>query len=187
MKPFSLRIVDQFWLRNMPPEEDICSHGMVEVLAGNRPIFSPADGEFTLWAAAVHLLRTLERDHTAESPIAEQLIPCCGSTFGEGYFITCPVGMNWWVEHRSGNVRLWGFVHMKGLHPETDWRQSDAEVTLPHRQYGSEVVAFARSVEAFYTGAEKRFPSSAEPGWCDRTAYEAIWREMRATIKKFGG
>ncbi len=73
---FEIRIVSHGWLVPDPelgvdfdPEFDLCSHGTVEIEVDRSTIVTPDDGDFSLSAAALHLLRTKARDHTPDDPV----------------------------------------------------------------------------------------------------------------------
>ena len=58
---------------------DLCAHGKVHFAIDDIEFVAPAE-EWTLSAAAIYLLRTLERDHTPANRVGDHLFPCCGHT-----------------------------------------------------------------------------------------------------------
>ena len=164
-QPFKLRLLSLQWLEGMPEEEDWCAHGQVAVRLGHRVLSGETD-TWTVSAAALFLLRTLAADHTAEHPVGDQLLPCCGFTMWPDVtsdnvlIVGCPNGVDWRVEHVRGQVHL--------TPPGGD------AVRLPFAAYRAQVLAFADQVAAFYQrSAPKKVPTDAE----DAAGYELFWTE----------
>ena len=63
------------------PEDpnDLCAHGTVEFSVDGVLLVTPEDGEWTVSATGLYLLRTLTDDHTPEASVCEGnlLFPCC--------------------------------------------------------------------------------------------------------------
>lgn len=61
-------------------EADLCAHCKAQPSVGGQLLVGPADGEFTVSAAGLFLLRTLEADHVSGDALTDenQLFPCCG-------------------------------------------------------------------------------------------------------------
>jgi hypothetical protein len=126
---------------------------------------------------ALHLLRTLERDHTEDSRVAPCLIPSEGHHIDHTendpvvYIETAypmSTGCNWWVTHFNGIVTL-----------QTETGQS---VTIPFNDYKTEVIRFVTKVEDFYTRSNpKNLPDSKY----DREAYLKFWNEWHSRRQKW--
>lgn len=131
---FELRLLNLQWLEGMPAEEELCAHGQVRVRLGDR-VLSGEQDTWTVSAAALFLLRTLPTDHTAEHPVDDQLVPCCGFTMWpdetseDVVVLGCPNGVDWWVEHQPPQVQL--------TTPEGE------AVLLPFEVYRIQVLEFA--------------------------------------------
>ncbi len=166
---FSLEILNQDWLGNEPEQFDLCSHGQLHLIFGNETIL---DGRETygLSESALALLRTLARDHNADSPLAEKLIfHGCGTILMLG----CPIGVDWDVQHTGNqvllsNIRRW------------DWPDADRptlfpglQVTLSEDAYRKVVIAFAEQVRQFFSGKEKVFIDES-----DEVSYQKFWQEI---------
>jgi hypothetical protein len=88
---------------------DLCAHSPVHFAIDGETLVSPEDGDVTVSAAAIFLLRTLDQEHTQENPVAGQLFPCCGfsmyDTGGEDVEISgCPNGSDVIVTHERNSV-----------------------------------------------------------------------------------
>lgn len=172
----SLSLLEAHWLDAANPLDDQCAHGTVEMLVCGELLVSPEDGEITVSAAALNLLRTLDNDHTLELPVSEggQLFPCCGFNVwlaGNRFpvlVVGCPSGVDMEVLHTSAGVTIRG----KGT-----------EVTVPEHAWRSAVVAFARSVLDFY---ERAAPRNSIENRNDREGWRAFWQEYQERIQQSG-
>lgn len=155
---------DLYWI-GPEPEHDLCAHGGVEVVIGGEVFL--ADDDVVVSAGALHLLRTLERDHTPDAPVAEHLLPHCGHFMvldpdtGEAFNIGCPQGANWWVRHDGANVLL--------------TREDGAERRVRRGEWARAVAEFADEVAAFYTASPPRQPTDKH----DAAWLQALWDEWR--------
>lgn len=154
---------------------------------GGQSVVGLEDGEWSVWAAAFNMLRTVTADHTASAPVGEHTIPSCGYSFylknGAGHFIGDPRGVNWWVQHSGPTLRLYGFVRTDTT--SEPGKRFDVDAILSFDEYRAPIVRFAENVAAFYRGVPKRFGSDAAPGWCDEGTYGAIWKEYNTLLERF--
>jgi hypothetical protein len=75
-----LRPVDLHWLkRSVDDPQDLCAHSPVEFVVDGDVLINPSDGDLTVSAAALYLLRTLSQPHTTHHRVGEHLFPCCGN------------------------------------------------------------------------------------------------------------
>ncbi|MGW9629650.1 hypothetical protein ACWGST_03035 [Agromyces sp. NPDC055520] len=72
-----LQAVNPAWLSGAA---DQCAHGEVQLRVGDKDLVSSDDGELTLTAAGLFLLRTLEANYEPGGELADQnqLLPHCG-------------------------------------------------------------------------------------------------------------
>jgi hypothetical protein len=171
--------IDQFeitlerikWLDDDFEELDICAHGNVFVRIGDE-IVSDSSTEWCVSASALHLLRTLESNHTKDKPVGEQLIPCCGhflvaDTDNDDVFVgCCPSGIDWEVKHSNYQVKL-----------TTDL---GAEAVVSYDLYKEAIFTFADKVEAFYLISQ---PKEIEEEF-DRKGYDKFWSEWHRRRNK---
>jgi hypothetical protein len=160
-KPVIVRPVRLSWIKGAVDDPaDVCAHGHVDFRVGDDQLIDPErDIEVTVSAAALYLLRTLEREHTKESRVGEQLFPCCGfATYDEGgspdvLIIGCPNGIDFEVRRgpdrhvilRASDGREWQIA-------SADWQTA--------------VFSFADAVSAFFADASRKTPSTGdEPGF----------------------
>ena len=102
------------WIKDDGADDpvDLCAHSPVCFQVDGDTLVAPEDGDVTVSAASVYLLRTLERNHTKEEPIGDQLFPCCGhamyDTGDQDVAICgCSNGRDVFVTHEAGgSVRL---------------------------------------------------------------------------------
>lgn len=175
MGTFAIDIDEHHWLANTDPEQDLCSHGRVFVRVDGQPVVSPDDGEFTLSAAALYLLRTLEQDHSPEHRVGEHLLPCCGNSLiaprdgsADVVVLGCPSGIDWSVAHERESVRL----HDLHGHPALDMART-MNATIPIDHYRKAVGEFASAVWSLFDGSPKRITDSE-----DRRGYAASPRSF---------
>lgn len=170
---FSVQILSQEWLGDEPQQFDLCSHGQIRLMIGGELILD-GRASFGLSESALALLRTLERDHNAEQPLAEKLIfHGCGKVLMQG----CPIGVDWEVLHQGDQVVLrkirrwdWPDENRPTLFPQL-------EITVPHAEYRQAILAFANEVRQFFKGEEKVFFDDQ-----DRQSYLLFWQEFDRLI-----
>lgn len=154
------------WLHPPTSEMELCAHATVAVTDAQKELVAPSRA-WTVSMAALHLLRTIERDHTTEAPLATLLIPCCGHALftddktGAIVNIGCDNGLEWWVRHTGRRVDVHFSEHSQWSGSQQEWCAA--------------VVHFADAVEAFYAAAEPKHFSSSH----DTFVYEKFWEEWR--------
>ena len=154
------------WLNDgVPSETDLCAHAGVRIERDGAALLVSKETGLAVSTGALHLLRTLERDHTPELPIAEHLIPCCGhimyidNVSGELVNVGCSSGLDWWVRHSGDSVEL-------------EFPQ-DCRLVIPRREWREAVVAFSAAVADFYARSPAKLP---EPE-LDEPWFNAFWEE----------
>ena len=79
MMTVRLQPMDLHWLeRDWKDPRDLCAHSPVDFCVNGKTVVSPRDGDWSVNASAVYLLRTLSSSHTRDSPVGDHLFPCCG-------------------------------------------------------------------------------------------------------------
>ncbi len=167
-KKFILKILRQHWVKDDDKydEKDLCSHGEVYVKLGSEELSNKETGSFTLSAAALYLLRSLEQDCQLYQ-FYNQLIPCCGFSIypnkkkeNSVEIIGCLDGVDWKVAHKNGIVFLES--------------QSGSKVDLPLIEYKKVVLEFVNEVENFYGNPEnKTIPEELE----EKEGFIQFWAE----------
>jgi hypothetical protein len=150
------------WLKDdgLDCPNDLCAHSPVNFSIGKVSLLTAADGDFTVSASSIYLLRSLTSNHiiepNTEAPLSgtsttyENLFPCCGHTMiDNGEFdvqITgCPNGSNFNVTHLADSIR----VHVNEQ-THFDVRQND---------WKSAVLSFVDTVREFYNNSELKTPA----------------------------
>ena len=177
---FNIDLLKIHWLDNFDDPDDRCAHGKIRVTIDNEIVINNSDDPnewWTLSATALHLLRTLESNHTKTNPVAACLVP------GEGHHIdhheNDPIvhietaypmvaGHNWWVTHTDNKVQL--------------VTESGHSISIPFDDYKQQVLAFADKVEAFYNNSK---PKNLPDNKYDRDAYNKFWTEWKSRRKKY--
>jgi hypothetical protein len=140
------------WIRDdgVDTPNDLCAHSPIHFEIGGKTLMTVDDGDFTVSAAAIYLLRSLEADHVLDSNVHENLFPCCGHSMydiGEAdvQIVGCPNGTNFNVVHAGDIVEL---------------RSSDLGVfRLSSSEWKSAVKSFSDEVQNFYEASKPKEPS----------------------------
>jgi hypothetical protein len=119
---------------------DLCAHSPVRFEIDGETLVAPADGDATVSAAAIYLLRTLDRDHTQDHPVGEQLFPCCGHAMydtGDDDVVICgcPNGSNVDVTHVGGAIRVSTNDGRLYTEPIAEWRRAITQFSVAVRQF----------------------------------------------------
>jgi hypothetical protein len=181
-KRFKIDLKKIHWLENYEDEDnlDLCAHGKVCVTIGNEIVAdnsSDSNDWWSLTAMSLHLLRTLELNHTSESLVGDCLVP------SEGHHIdhqpNDPIvhietvypmerGKNWWVIHQDNQVKL--------------TTESNFETVIPFEEYKDEVLNFVDQVEGFYQSSQ---PKTLPEDEYDKGGYLKLWKEWELRRKKW--
>jgi hypothetical protein len=179
---FKIELKKIHWLANYGDENelDLCAHGKICVIIGNEIVAdnSPDSNDWwSLTAMALHLLRTLEMNHTSENPVGDCLVP------GEGHHIdhhpNNPIvhietaypmveGKNWWVIHLDKQVKL--------------ITESSKEVVIQFVDYKSEILSFVDKVQCFYNTSK---PKTLPENEYDKEGYLKLWKEWKLRRNKW--
>lgn len=171
----TLELVDGGWVGGPDDDPvDQCAHGRVRLEAASVEFVCPEDGEWTVSAAGLFLLRALEEDHTRTSSVTDGnlLFPCCGN----GVFPTpesryglvcigCPSGLHIDVVHAGDAVLLTGAAGTASV-TRIEWRRA--------------VVGFCEQVQALYDNASSKDPLQAE----DEKGWALFWTEWRERLAR---
>lgn len=119
------------WIKDDGADDprDLCAHSPVRFEVDGVPLVGPDAGDFTVSAAAIYLLRTLERDHVPAAPVGEHLFPCCGHAMydtgdDDVTICGCPNGRNVDVVHADDVVRLTLVDGRTFIVPTDEWRRA---------------------------------------------------------------
>lgn len=158
--------------------DDKCAHGNIEFSIKNTEIIKASDGDCTVSAAALFLLRTIDSNHTIENPVSEssQLIPCCGFTVwlcGERFplmIMGCTVGIDVEIIHHNNDMIIF---------------KKDESVTIScsKNEWIDAVLNFSDQVLAFYKSQEERNPVIDD---YDKEGWTAFWLEWKSRIEPYG-
>jgi len=175
---FKIELKNIHWLENFGEQDDLdlCAHGIIFITIGNEIVADNTENNFdcALTGTALHLLRSLESNHTAENLVGERLIP------GEGHCLI-PIdnnsvhvvtaypnvrGWNWWVVHEKDKVRL--------------ITESKKEIIISFERYKSEVINFVDKVDEFYKISKpKTLPHNNENEKVGYLRLRSEWKKIR--------
>jgi hypothetical protein len=165
---FKLELLEQHWCAP-EPELDPSQGGRLRILINGVAVMDGESSDMGVARSALALSRTLLRDHTAESPVAEQLVlHDCGLATHIG---GCGIGANWWVRHDRDSVRIEGVARFdttfdpreSGPSERTDGVYfPEAECVVPFGDYASEIVRLGDSVLVYAARALKDFADDFE-------------------------
>lgn len=139
--------------------------------------------DYGISESALAMLRTLESDHSQEKPATDNwpsgsrlVFHGCGTILMMG----CPIGMDWKVEHLSGDrVRL-SDVRRFDTTSDTDVVTFPGlAVDIEKHEYREVVTHFAQEARQLFNGVTKRIPEDQ-----DRQQYERFWTEYDALLAK---
>jgi len=168
-----LRILESGWISGEADDaDDPFAHGTVMLAVDGHALVTPADGSFTLSAAGLYLLRTLQHDHALVDTVSDgnALFPCCGyiALPSSGVFpvfcIGCPGGRDVTVTHQGDEVLL-------------DAGDGPRRVFL--LEWRKAVLAFVGAVEDFYARCSPKHPATDPEearGWA---LFWAEWQQRR--------
>jgi hypothetical protein len=167
LRPTKLHWIDG----SVDDAKDLCAHSGVEFRIGDAVLVKPSDGDWTVSAAALYLLRTLSQPHTNQQPITEYLFPCCGNGIFEveGHddvqIVGCNSGIDFEVVRSGDDVVLTAADGAQHRVAFSDWKKA--------------VFAFSDSVRAFY---EASSPKEPEDEWEHRSFHKflAEWSRRRS-------
>jgi hypothetical protein len=159
------------WIRDDGSDEpsDLCAHSPVTCQIDDQVIAQPEDGDWTISASAIFLLRALGRDHTKESKVGDQIFPCCGHGIfdvGEPEVVICgsPSGIDFEIRHTDTTFQLSTEDGRVIIVPKDDWRNA--------------VLRYSDQVMEFYDRSAPKEPSDET----DRKGFAAMmseWRRLR--------
>lgn len=163
--------VNTHWLAEFDDPGDYCAHGSVEFFIDEHQVVSIDSGEWCVSAAALYLLRSLERSHTPQAPVSEHMIPCCGHSMFrlEGHrdvcLTGCSSGIDWEVIHQSPDVLL-------RLTDGTEFRILQAD-------YANAVWDFSDKVREFYKQSKPKIELASDDDWQGFQAFMSEWDRRR--------
>jgi hypothetical protein len=115
----------------------------VDFRIGDSVLVEPSNGEWTVSAAAIYLLRTLSQQHTEQDPITEYLFPCCGFDFFEVegqddvQIVGCPSGIDFEVLRVDDEVIVTGQDGTQYRVGFSDWKNAVCEFSDSVRAFCS--------------------------------------------------
>src|SRR5262249_47389252 len=171
-----LRPTNLHWIKGDSDDpKDLCAHAGIEFCVGKDSLVSPNDGDWTVSAAALYLLRTLSKPHTKSSPVGDHLFPCCGFAMfdvegQEDVFICgCPSGIDFQVIREGNEVVLTGPTGEEHRAPWPAWRKV--------------VCKFSDAVKAFYAASSPKQPYNEE----DAKGFQKFMAEWKKATSSSGG
>jgi len=165
---FRIELLEHGWLVPSDADYDLCSHGHLRLTVGGVVVVG-ADESFGISESALAMLRTLEADHTPQTPVADRMIfHGCGAILMMG----CPIGADFTVRHHAGVVSIGDVVRYDTTKEVDGVRFPGLDVQIGAAAYRSEVLGFALKARDLFRGAVKRFDDDF-----DAEQFRAFWIE----------
>ena len=170
---FEIKILKLNWLKGLDESLDLCAHGKVSVRIGEETVCDESDGEWTLSATGLSLMRTFFKNYEI-GDFSNQLLPHCGhflmpDEVGESVEILgCPTGIDWSVKHIEKNR-----IRLKS--------EKGKEGVVDKKVYRKLVLDFVNQLEQFY---ENSLPKKMPDDEYDRKGYITFWKEWRRLKKQ---
>ena len=165
---FEINILKLNWIDHTDNPADLCAHGTVFIRIANTIVVNESSGDqWTLSAAALHLMRTIENDYKPGN-FAGQLIPCCGfflianDDLNQVKICGCPSGYDWDVQHIGNEIKLIA--------------STGEQAILKTEVYKELILSFADRVKHFYDRSKPKILPEDE---FDRNGYQAFWTEWQ--------
>lgn len=167
----SLELHRPHWIKGDGDDpSDQCAHGFVELSIDGVRFASTSDGDLTVSAAALFLLRTVTSDHAPNQSVTDGnfLIPCCGFTIWPSettrypyYIVGCNHGINPEIRHREGAVHI---------------VLGEKSAAVPLHEWVRAVLRFSDQVQDFYDSSA---PKDTIEDDLDRAGWDLFWQEWR--------
>jgi hypothetical protein len=165
-----LRPTNLHWLEGAEERHDLCAHSSVEFCIDGRELISRVAGDWTVSAAALHLLRTLTRPHHLNGHPGQQLFPCCGNGLFEGedgevIVVGCNSGVDFevCVEKDGTDIIITSPDGVEYIVGAKEWR--------------SAVCQFSDAVWQFYASSVPKEPGEDGPAF---ELFTAEWQRRRS-------
>ena len=163
-----LRATKLNWVNGQPDDPtDQCVHGKLELTADDEVIYRTGEGDITVSAACLYLLRTIEDDHTPELSVAEGnwMFPCCGFSLfpDEGRYKVCCMGCNTGTD-----------IFVKHIGPDVVLTRDDHQVRTSKKEWTCAVLALVEEVEDFYAACT---PKADMDNDLDLEGWSLFWSE----------
>ena len=145
-----LRPTDLHWIDgSVDDPSDLCAHSGVDFQIDGDVLVR--DGDWTVSAAALYLLRTLSGPRTKAHGTGSQLFPCCGNGIFEVegqddvLIVGCNSGIDFEVVQDGDDVLLTSEAGRQHRVSALDWRAA--------------VCGFSDAVQAFYASSSPKLPA----------------------------
>ncbi|QRN82855.1 hypothetical protein JR338_10600 [Chloroflexota bacterium] len=152
-------------------EKDLCAHGNIFLEVNGITLVDGKTEDFTVSAAAIFLLRTLETDYIKDSLHENQIFPCCGfymavDEHSENAIIPgCFDGVDFDVLHEFGNIRL---------------LFDDKEYIVSEKEWCEAILHFSALIKAFYNSCRPKVVDSND---FKKAGYERFLSEWDRRVK----
>lgn len=150
--------------------EDLCAHSPVQFEIDGNVLVKPDDGDWTVSATSIFLLRSLSRNHTKENTVgAAQIFPCCGHGIydlgePEVLIMGCPSGIDLEIYQNHDSYKI--------------VTEDDQELVVSSDEWKSTVHRFSSKVLSFYEASlpKQPFDDESQKGF---NLMMSEWRELQ--------
>ncbi len=187
-RTFHIEIYNIRWINEGNNEQDYCSHADIKLLIDNIEIDDPSDDTdpWCISTASLHLLRSTHENvlYTDEEHHADQhMIPHCGHAIvGDNPPIfaygTCPIGINWSVQHNNDSIRLFDVKASWSISGEIC--RFPIDIQLAWDEYAAPICNLALAVKRFHDSAAPKVFNNEE----DKQGVSSFWQEYNDLLDK---
>lgn len=179
MNNFELKILTQNWISNRFKKTDLCSHGKLELIIGNKTIISERDDiEWTINTSILKFLRCIESDHLAKRDF-DIILHC-----GELLMLSCPIGIYFDLKHENDMVVINNIKKQFGVGESEYELMSEIEVKISKIEFAKKIIREAKVIKNFFNAQPKIIEDKR-----DMFIYTEFWREfdelLNNAIKKY--
>ena len=151
MDNFEIRIINQEWLETEHTENDLCSHGELELIIGNEKISTELDGGWTISTSVLQFLRCLEPNSETEKDFNP--IMCCGGLL----MMSCPIGIYFDLHHTDNETIIIKNI-IKQLDTGTKFIEyPNLTVELDKKDFAVKILKIAKEVKMFFENEPKKY------------------------------
>lgn len=172
MKRFEIKILRQYWVDEDPAnEEDLCSHGTIELRINDVVISDESDDDWTISTTGLMLLRSLTEQHRKDASFP--MVLHCGMVIMVG----CPIRIDWNSNIQNGNVVISDVEKAPTTSGKEVVHYPAADTVVPHSEYTAAVQSFCQEIIDFFSSSKPRRIDKFDKG-----VYEEFWNEFNTRL-----
>ncbi len=165
------------WIKDdgLDDPSDLCAHSPVIMEINKEMIVSPDDGDWTVSASSLLLLRSIFRDHKGDMEDEEHIFPCCGHFIipnedREVHITGCPNGIDFSIIHMESDIEL---------------KFEAKTFRISKNEWCNTVIEFSDKVQKFYRSSQSKILDDD----FEREGFEQMmneWSSLRKQAEQVG-